>query len=305
MQKNKYKKRQIIILFALLICFISLAPALARYITENISDFFIRSKEFYFYSDKLSENLSIYQIDNWSGVDDYTIVINMNSYENNLKTTSYDIDYDISYKCSSNAICQLSKQTGSISASRMSDTFTVTVTPNTTLNTGDRVIVEITATSKTGYTKTLEGRFTLVVGKENLSYEITDSSQSPYMELRITNTMSYYIVQTAFDGKAVGDKIDVDAYLSLSEENKAKCYSSIVSMQFNPQEVLLDMTNETFKTATNVQKTTIDGIAYISGFTIKIDAISSVNIRFYKTDVTQDYTYPNAANDSKIQITSI
>ena len=97
-----------------------------------------------------------------------------------------------------------------------SDYFNLIITPNTGLQTGDKVTVQITATSTAQYTKTLKARFTLVVGKESLSYEIVDSSSSQYLDLNITNTLSYYKVQTAFDSYNVGDKIDVDTFLNLS-----------------------------------------------------------------------------------------
>ena len=48
----------------------------------------------------------------------------------------------------------------------------------------------------------------------------------------------------------------------------------------------------------------INGKSYISGFTIPIDAISSREIRFYKVDVSQNYTYPNNNGNSIVAITS-
>ena len=299
--KNKYKKKQMLIVIAILICLISFVVIFGRYLTNNVKDFFVRSKEFYFNSDKLSENMSVYQIDNWSGVDDYSIIINMNSSENNLKVSSYDIGYNVSYQCTDNAICQLSKTEGIIPASNNADSFNLRITPNRQLNTGDKVVVEIEVNSTTKYQKTLKGKFTLVVGKEKLTYEITDSKQSPYMELSLTNTLTYYVVNQAFDGYTNGDKIDIDTYLALSDQNKEKCYSAIVTISFNPEEILFDVTNESYADATNIQTTTIDGKVYINSITIPIDAISSRNLRFYKVDATRDYS----CSTSVITVTSV
>ena len=298
-----YQKKQILIILAILLCSISFVIVFGRYVTNSINNFFLRSKEFYFFSDKLSEKRDVFQGDNWSGVDDYTIVVNMNSRKNNIQVASYDIAYDIKYTCTSNAICQLSKTEGVISKDSNTDSFTLTITPNTQLKTGDKVVVEIEATSKTSYTKTLKGKFTLVVGKENLTYQITDKSDNPYMDLRITNTISYYVVNEAFESYAVGDKIDIDTYLALSDENKAKCYSSVVVIAFDPNEVLIDVTNENYQKATNVTTTMIDGKSYINSFTLAIDAISSADLRFYKVDTSQDYTYPNSENNSVVSVT--
>lgn len=303
--KNNLKKTQILLIMAILICIISFIVIFGRYLTNNVNDFFVRSKEFYFYSDKLEEDTAVFQVDNWSGVDDYVITVNMNSRKNNLKAASYDIEYTISYTCSDNAICQLSKTEGIIYSNNNSDYFNLTITPNRQLETGDKVVVEIEAKSTAKYQKTLKGKFTLVVGKEKLSYQITDKPQNPYMELSLTNTLSYYIVNEAFGNYSVNDKIDIDTYLALTEENKAKCSSAIVTISFNPEQVLLDITNESYSKAKNIETTTVNGKTYINKFTILIDAISSTDLRFYKVDVSKDYTYPNGNEPSVLSITSI
>lgn len=297
--KRKLLKKQVLILFLILL-FVTIMIVFGRFITNSINNFFVRSREFYFYSDKLSEDTAIFQIDNWSGVDDYVITINMNSLKNNLISTSYDISYSIQSSCSDNAICELSKTEGIIFANTNSDIFTVTITPTKQLETGDKVEVEIIADSTSKYKKTLKGKFTLVVGKENLSYQITDTQQNPYLELRITNTLTYYNVRKAFGSYTVGQKIDSDTYLGLSDVNKAKCYSVMVTLSFDPNKVLLDITSDEYQKATNIVNTQINGKNYVSGFTIEIDAISSVNLRFYKADVTKDYTYPNNSGEPSI-----
>lgn len=304
MRKQFNNKKQIIIFLWILLCLTSFVVVFGRYVTNSVNNFFLRSKEFYFYSDKLSEDNAIFQIENWSGVDDYTITVNMNSRKNNIQVASYDIGYDIKYSCSDNAICQLSKNSGTISKDSNTDFFNLTITPNKQLETGDKVVVEIEATSTTNYKKTIKGKFTLVVGQENLTYQITDKSNDTYMNLRITNTISYYIVNQSFDNYTVGQKIDIDTYLALSEENKTKCYSSIVTINFDPNKILLDITNENYKNFTNTATTKIDGKSYINSVTLPIDAISSVDLRFYKVDTTKDYTYPNVNNNCVVTVTN-
>lgn len=304
MQMKTYQKKQMIIILIILLCSLSFVIVFGRYVTNSVNNFFLRSKEFYFYSDKLSEKRDVFQVDNWSGVDDYTIVVNMNSRKNNIQVATYDIAYDIKYTCSNNAICQLSKTSGVISKEDNTDSFNIIVTPNTQLQTGDKVTVEIEATSKTSYTKTIKGKFTLVVGKENLTYQITDKPNNPYMDLRITNTLSYYIVDEAFGDYEKKDKIDIDTYLELSNQDKAKCYSNVVTIAFDPNEILIDITNENYQKATNVTTTVIDQKSYINSITLPIDAISSADIRFYKKDTSRDYTYPNINNSSVVEVTT-
>lgn len=303
--KKIYQKKQIAIIIILIMCLISFVIIFGRYITNNIEDFFVRSKEFYFESDKLSEDTSYFQVENWSGVDSYTITVNMNSRKNNIEVATYDIAYDISYTCSDNVICDLSKTEGIIYASTNTDYFNLVVTPNTSLDTGDKVVVDIEVRSKTNYKQTLKGRFTLIVGKENLSYQITDTKGNPYMELSITNTLSYYTVRQAFDNYTVGQRINLDTYLSLTEENKQKCKSSVVKIDFEPNVILLDLTDETYSNATNITTTTINGKTYVNSLTISLVAESSEDLRFYKVDTSQDYTYPNGDNEPIVNVTVI
>ena len=302
---TKYRKKQIILVLIILIIIISLVVIFGRFITNSINNFFLRSGEFYFESDKLSEEGTTLQVDNWSGVDDYIFTININTRKNNIETATYDIPYEVKYSASDNVICNLSKENGIIYASNNSDSFTITITPNTQLRTGDKVTIDLEVISTGEYKKTLKGKFILVVGQENISYEITDEKLNQYLELSITNTLSYYTVRENFDSYNVGDRIDVDTYLNLSQENKNKCYSGEIKLEFNPNEVLLDMTSEIYNEAKNIETSNIDGNTYIRSFTINIDAISSVDIRFYKVDVTKDYTYPNNNNNSVIEVTSI
>ena len=303
--KKTYQKKQIAIIIILIMCLISFIVIFGRYVTNSINDFFVRSKEFYFESDKLSEDTSYFQVENWSGVDDYTITVNMNSRKNNLEVATYDIGYEISYTCSDNVICQLSKTEGIIYANSNTDFFNLVITPNTVLDNGDEVVVDIEVKSTTNYEKTLKGRFTLVVGKENLSYQITDSKESPYMNLRITNTLSYYTVREAFNNYTVGQRINVETYLALSEENKQKCKSSVVKIKFDPNIILLDLTNETYANATDIETTIINGKTYVNGLTIELDVESSKDLRFYKIDNSKDYTYPNEDNESIVDVTVI
>lgn len=300
----KYTTKQLFILLILVICSITLVSTLGRYVVNTVNNFFLRSKEFYFNSDKLTEASAYYQLDNWTGIDPYIITINMNSRLNNIRVATYDIGYDITYRCSSNATCQLSKTSGTILATTNEDYFNLVVTPNTSLNVGDTVWVVITAKSNTKYTKTLQATFVFYVGKEKISYEIVDSQSSKYLDLNITNTISYYKVKEAFDSYAVGDKVDVDTYLTLSDDKKSKCYSAQITLSFDPNVVTLDMTNKNYLNATNITTTTINGSSYINGITFNMEPISSAVVRFYKANSSADYTYPITNSTSIITVTS-
>ena len=101
---SKYKK--LIILLILLPLFL-IGTAAGRYVYVEIRDFYLASKNFYFNSDKLNDPMARYQIDNWSGVDEYPIIFNMNSYLNNKKFAKSDITYSVTYSCSSHLTCHI------------------------------------------------------------------------------------------------------------------------------------------------------------------------------------------------------
>ncbi len=306
--KVKYKRKQILILSILAICCVSLTITLGKYVIEKVNDFYLRTKEFYFYSDKLKEDGAIYEINNWSGVDSYTITINMNSMENNLLVASYDISYDIEYECSSNAICQLSKTRGIIDAETNNDTFNVRITPNTQLTTGDVVWVKVTAIADAEYEKTITAEFSLVVGIEDLTYTIDDSSGSPYLEIDITNTLSYYTVRTAFGSYSVGDTIPGETYLTLSDAEKDNCYSALVTIEFDTDKLVIDTAGKEYQEAIEVlTQTATDSYTnntykVINSITLAMEAVSSTTVRLYKTDISADYT--DNTDETIIKVTS-
>lgn len=270
-----------------------------RYIYNDIRDFYLASRSFYFNSDKLKANRAIYQVDTWSAVDPYTIVINMNSSKNNLVHANSDIDYNITYICSDNVLCSINKSVSTIYASSHSDSFTAVITPNGTFSDGDEAYMEIYANSVYPYKKKLSARFILKVGKIGLSYSIDDEVKRPYLNFNITNTFDYYLVKEDFDKYKVNDRIDRSTYMNLSDVNKKKCTSAMISLSFDPNDTILDMTSSAYLNAYNVSIINIDGYDYVNGITFKMDSESSETIKFYKRDVTMDYSYP-FVNDNSI-----
>ena len=65
-----------------------------------------------------------------------------------------------------------------------------------------------------------------------------------------------------------------------------------MNLSFDPNKTLLDITNSNYLNATSTTTTRINNYDYINGLTFKIDALSSTVVRFYKKDVTKNYTYP-------------
>ena len=292
----KFKKKILIVLIILLCLPISFT--LGRFVYNKVLDLYFTSKNFFFESDKLTVDGAVYSLDYWNGVDPYNVVINLNSFKNNeLKSTS-DVTYEINYTCSSEIICNTTKDKGTIYSDTNTDSLTITMTPNSIFKDGDSVVLKVEAKSLSPYEKTLSAEFELVVGKYGLSHEIVDSRNNVYMELKITNTLDYYTVKESFDGYSVGDRISSDDYASLSVQNKEKCASAIITLKFNPDVIYTDNNNTTFLNSYNVKTEKIDGFDYINKFTFKMDSTSSTVVKFYKKDVTKNFTGTNVISVS-------
>lgn len=290
--KRKIKKKHIIIL-AIVVFVLTITFSYGRFIYRGLRNYYLSTKSFYFNSDKLSEDESYYQLDNWSGVEPVTITFNMDSKKNNLVASPDNISYDIEFECSTNVTCVASKESGLIMNGTHTDSFTITMTPNVTLGEGDYITLDVSTSATTPYTKTLSGKFKINVGEIGLSYEIIDEVGSPYLDFNITNTLDYYKVLSAFGTHNVGDKIEISEYLSLSDENKRKCASAVITLSFSPNVLRLDMTNEAAINAISTTTSVLnDGYDYLSSVTFGIEALSSNAIRFYKLHTDNNYTYP-------------
>ena len=299
------QKHRIFLVCLLLILFL-IGISFGRYVYQGLRNFYLQTKRFYFNSDKLTESGAIFRIENWSGVGSYSVTFNMNSFDNNMLVSDDNIDYTIEYSCSEEITCNLvdSNTTRQIPSSTNTDTFTIimSVPTNTVFNRGDSVTLNVKTTSTSPYAKELTGRFTLVVGHYGLSHEIEDSANSPYLNVRITNTLDYYTVNQNITGHNAGTQISIEDYLALSNTDKEKCSSSIITLTYNPQVVLLDMTSEAYQEAVNITTQVINGYNYVNSISFKIDALSSKMIKFYKIDTTQNYTYPIVNNSSIIGV---
>lgn len=303
---RKHKLKSIILLSVLSILLI-IFLTFSKYIFNSINDYILESKAFYFNSKILSSNETTYNINNWDGVNNYNLTIDVNNKKNELKSTLSDINYDISVECSGNVECTTSKSSGTIYQAQKTDSYQVTVRPTGNFYAGDSVVVRTKAKATYPYTKELSATYTIVVSKERFSYNIEDSVGSVYLTLNLTNSVSYYQVEQAFDTYSVGDQIAVDTYNDLSDTNKAKCFSAKVTLSIPTSLVDLDMTNNTYLNRVSGSETTnvINNYNYVSGYVFKIGASSSEKIIFYKKTINNDYTYPITNSSSIIGVSAV
>lgn len=274
----------------------------SRYIYNYVRNSILESNGFYFYSSVLTQNGSSFNIDNWDGVNDYTINIDVTSVKNDELYTLTDISYDISVNCSNNARCSLSKESGTILSNIKTDSYVITVTPTRQIRSGEHVNVSTSVTSKEPYVKTLRGEYLLGVTNENFTYNITDTNMEKYFTLELTNNVSFYEVMTAFGSYRVGDTVPLDVYYTLSDADKAKCFSALVELQFDPHNVYLDLTNDIYKNNISYDTVTINGYQYINKIRFYMDANANKRIVFYKDNVNNDYSYPIVNSNSIVRV---
>ncbi len=293
---NKIKEHRVksgfIIFFIVITLILLLKPSFARYVYNGLKNYYYESKSFYFNCDKLSLDTAIFQLDNWDGVNTFPVTFNMDSIKNNLIASDIDIEYDIVFSCSSNANCVSNKNSGLISKETNKDFFTINITPNTVLNEGDNITLTVRATSRSPYIKELRGEVRLNVGVPGITYEISDKANRPYLDFKITNTLDFYKVVTAFGSYEAGHVISQTVYNSLSQSDKEKCTSALIRLEFNPNIILVDVTSEFYENAYSYTTQTINGKQYINSITFGMDPISSTSIRFYKANPAMNYTYP-------------
>ena len=297
-------RKKLLIITGTIIVILSLLviPTYARYIYNAIKDMYLASKSFYFNSDKLTTSNDIYQVNNWSAIDTFTIPISLNNGKNDLLRANSDISYEISYTCSDNINCSVNSTGGTLYSSERADSFNATLSPKPDIiyNNGDQAWIELIVNSISPYKKTLKGRFYLNVGTSDVYYSIEDETKRSYLNCKITNTLDYYLVKEAFGEYSVNDRIDRNTYNGLSDIDKEKCNSALITLKFNPNVVVLDMTNSAYLNAEEYTTKEINGYKYVNSITFKMDSETSVDVKFYKAETQNDYTFPIVNNTSII-----
>ena len=165
----------------------------------------------------------------------------------------------------------------------------------------ERVTVNVTARSTSPYEKTIQARFVYVVGREGVSYEIDDEASRTYLLLKIKNDIDYCTVTQDFGDYSVGDILSDMEYRELNILDRNKCISKNISVSFNPSDLLIDNTGKIMDIA-SYNTTTINSINYINSISFAISPNSTESIKFYKKNITANYTYPNGNNPSIVTV---
>ena len=303
------KKRRLIIIGILVVVaavILSMnAKTLAKYVTDRISSYFIKSKDFYFTSDLLTVEESTYELSSWSGIGAFDVSFNIYSKDNELLYTESDIPYTITVDCPQDVICSPSSINGVLYQSSVnhSENININVSPQRIFIADEVVSVRVTAKSTSPYVKTLKAVFNYKVGKEGVTYEIKDEAGQAYLFLKVTNNMDYCTVREAFSTYSVGDRISSDDYRLLDSNNKKKCVSKYLNVSFSPNNVLLDTTSSIMDDITYTT-TTINSISYINSLSYRVAPGSAFQIKFYKTNPLIDNTATVLTNNSILVVST-
>lgn len=297
-------RRRLIIILLILVLVLPVGITFSRYVTQIVKNYIMEANNFFFNSDKLVAGGGTYGINNWGGVENIEIQFQLNNHKNNILTSDADIVYTVVSNCDNSVMCNLSTHGGTIYKAEKTDNLTLTVVPRRAFDDGESFTASVTATSSSPYVKTLSATFVVTVGKRGISYEIKDTASSPYLVFKITNAQDTYRVISAFGNHAVGDVLTTAEYLALSASDKTHCASALVTLSFDPSDVILDTTSDIMKNAT-FTTSLYNGINYISTITFNVDVMTSMDIRFYKWDSSQNYTYPITTNTPIISFSSV
>ena len=299
------KNKKICLLIVIVLATSILIPTFGRYTYNVVHNYILESQGFYFSSSVLDINKNEYKINNWDGVNSYPITIDVNNRKNQLLSTKSDISYDINVDCSSNVTCTVNKESGIIyKDGDGNDSYVINITPKGKIEDDEEVIVNTSVVSTSPYKKELSAKYVIGIEKLGFSYKINDNENDKTLTLELVNSISYYEVKEAFDDYEVGDKISYENYKLLSDNNKNKCFSSTVTIEFDPNILLLDMSNVNYTNrylnSEKIEK--IDDYDYIKGFTFDVSANSSQKIIFYKVDPSNNYSYPIVNDESIIDV---
>ena len=273
---NKLKVSIVIVLIVLLFTI----TVFGRYIYNNVKEAYLTAQQFYFSSDILTVNGSEYQYNNWGGIDVYPIEFDLYSYTNELSKLDYDLGYSVTCSTSDTDKIKLginNKQdgapttvTGTIPASTNTSRVVVFVTPIAEIERNDSVKVQVSASTSVPYQKTISCEFTLKIETQGENtYSIEDVANRDYAILKLTN---------------------------------ANDTATEVTLEFDPSKLRLDLNDEIYLNKKEIQTSTINGNIYVKKIVFNLEAETTKYVKFYKVDISQNYTYPGVQTISPIEV---
>lgn len=285
-KRKKINKLKIGIVIFLIVLAFSIA-VFGRFIYTNIREAYFIARQFYFTSDILTTTGATYTYTNWGGVDVYEIDFDLYSYNNKIERLDYDLGYTVTCKPLSDKIecsgintvdggtLEADGKTRSLSgviytSQDNTSRIKIYVTPkeNANIKIGDTIKVEVKAKTTDPYEKEISCVFSLIVSTYELNtYSIEDVANRDYAILQLVN---------------------------------ANNTATQVTLEFDPNELRLDMNDEIYQGSESIEKDTNN---YVTKIIFNLEAEATKNVKFYKVDKTKDYTYPAGSTEPAINVT--
>ena len=175
------KKIKIIIssITIILILTCTFIPIFAKYLKNQKNLVGVSSKDFYFTSDLLDVPATNGTFPEYTlGKGTNTITFNLNNYEDDLRFTTVDIEYEVKVMNSNDVVVFVENGTLNATSSKNSKKFDITSLAS------DTYIVEVN--SKSPYIKKLKGKFIIQDVDDDIIYTVSDGVGSTVVKLTIS-----------------------------------------------------------------------------------------------------------------------
>lgn len=313
-RKNAGYKKILLIFIILLIIILMLIkvifPAtisLSKYVYSVARGAYLNARDFYFTSnilDKVGKDNTV-EGEAWDGIQTHSFDVLMYSKKNDYKKATANIEYKISVvakvyqdqggnkepkQIGENLVLSATdgvigtkedgikvenqyielhfdKLAGTIFKDNNQDSIKIDIIPKNKefFKENDYVEIKFEAEATSPYTDKIEGTYRVKVKKRGLSYSIEDLVNSTYMNFIISNA---------------------------SGENES------AKLEFDSSKIVLDTTSKEYLDYQTTTRVSEDN--YFNEITIQINSMESKSIKFYKNDITKNYSYPNIENQESI-----
>lgn len=188
-KKKKEKRKNHIFLISLIILCLITAYSFSKYVIQLSKMHIQRAKNFYFTSNILTEDKKTYELRDWNGKKIYTLEINLNNYDDEIRYTKDEIKYNFSAISSTPGVKLTTSDTGEgvLKANvKNQNKLTVNIEPTKNFAPGENIEIEINAKSTEPYEKNLCAIIKIYVEDEKTYIaDLKDKSMQDFAELYI------------------------------------------------------------------------------------------------------------------------
>lgn len=124
--------------------------------------------------------------------------------------------------------------------------------------------------------------------------------------------MTHFLIQIVVEKLEIlhhGNEISIYDYINcLSDAQRDSCHSMVVTLDFDPRDVLLDTASGVYLRALesgNIAYENINGDDYVNHLVLKVGAEESKVVRFYKVHAENNYTYQSGDMTAETSIVTV